>query len=379
MKGSILLLSLFLLQAYIVQAHRENSYYLFGHFGDTEVCVAIDEYGEACMARYFTFDDRYDHVMEGTIIEDNWFEMYSYSWDQTLKERVEEDHLLVKELETDVWQGSWKSKNGLEQVVQLSRIVMDSLHHPYADIINRYNISPYSAYRTKDVHFEQVEKDKLAKGAEILHVIDPASGIKWFRVLPNNTVLPNVDSINGRLIADQINAINSKYSCVYLGTKGDYEVNYSVNFLNSSLISYTTTFHSACYGGPDDDVIEYHTLSVNSASEVMLENLYWFGNRPQPKLSEGEYKWTQYRYKVFTPKLVEIMKGLYPDKFSPTDDTHCSYDNMQIWYFPEWGLTKKGLYLLCTSPLSSNQCKPAPSVIIPYKNMEKYKASDFGL
>lgn len=379
MRLSFLLLLLLVISANLVSGHRENSYYLFGSFGDLKVGVAIDEFGEVCMARYFTLNDRYDHIMEGVISKDNWFEFYSYSWDQNKKERVKEDRLMVNEVEKNIWEGIWQSKNGMVQKVNLKRIVPDSLHHPYADIIKRYGITPYSAYRTLHIKFEKVKKEKINKGAVISHVIDPESGIEWFRVLPNKKTLPQVDSINNRLIADHLTAINAKYGCVYLGSKGDYQLSYKVHFLNKYLLSYTVTSHSACYGGPGDNIVDYHTLSIQSTLELKLEDLFWLGGKPQPQLSEGEYKWTQYRYKLFAPKIINIMRSLYPELFLAEKEDNCSYNNLKIWYFPKWYLTKKGLFLLSTSPLSSSQCKPVPQLLIPYANLTKYVANDFEL
>ncbi|MFA9392645.1 MAG: hypothetical protein ACERKD_22745 [Prolixibacteraceae bacterium] len=379
MRRFILLLFLFSLLTSHAFGHRENSYFLLGRFGEQKVAVVIDEYGDACMSRYFTPDDRYDHIMEGVILEDNWFELYSYTWDQNKNEMLKENRLLLKEVETDRWEGTWKSRDGVEQVAQLKRMVIDSLNHPYFDIIQHYHISPYSAYRIRDVKFEKVKKEKISKGAAIVHVIDPKSGIGFFRVLPNKKMLTQVDSINQRLIAEHLNAINAKYSCVYLGAIGDYLRDYKVDFLNQYLLSYRLIYHSACYGGPGEDLVDHHTLSIPATQELILEDLFWLGEKPQVKLSEGEYQWTQYRYKVFSPKVISMIQSLYPEKFLAEKEDHCRYDNLKLWYFPGWYLTREGLFLLSTSALTSNQCEPVPQALIPYVNLKKYAVNDFGL
>lgn len=378
MRLPILFLILCLLLTNLAMGHRENSYYLYGNFGDEKVAIVIDEFGENCMARYFTNDDLYDHVMEGTISPDRSYELYSSFWDENKKESIKQDHLLVKEVETDIWKGTWKKKDGQEQDVYLRRIVLDSLNHPYAKVIQQYGISPYEAYRTRKVHFEKRKKEKISKGASIVHCIDQTSGVEWFRVLPGRKSALQVDSINNRLIADHIKAINAKYSCVYLGNKGEYKLAFKVHFLNARLISYTVEIHSACYGGPGNEVKEYHNLALQSLDELKLEDLYWLGDYPQPELSKGEYKWTQYRYKTFAPKMLAIIRSLYPEKFSDDEEKACSYGNQKNWFFPDWYLTAKGLMLISTSSLSSNQCKPVPSALIPYAHLAKYSSTDFG-
>ena len=376
MKRSVLIF-LIVMSAILVQGHRENSYYLFGQFGTQKVCVEIDEYGEVCTARYFTPDDKYDHTLEGTISEDNWFELSSYLWDENKKERIKEDHLLVKEIETDIWEGTWKSKNKETQKVQLKRIVPDLLEHPYKAIIQQYHFTPYSAYRLMKTNIVKVKKERITKGAVILNVIDKTSGVESFRIVPNCRNRPQVDSINTRLIADHLHAIDTKYSCVYLNNKGDFQIDYKVNFLNESLISYTVTSHSSCYGGPTEGITDYQTLSIKSAKNVTLEDLFWFGNHQQPKLSEGEYQWTQYRYNEFTPKIIEIMATLFPDKFTDVNTANCNYLNPRIWNFPKWYLTKNGLHLISTFPLSSAQCKQVPQLTIPYGNLKSYETNNY--
>lgn len=175
-------------------AHREKSYFLYGHFGNKEVCVQIDEYGDLCTARYFTPDDRYDRNLEGNILNDNTFYLAAYTWDSIKKEKEKTESFTVSEIEKDVWKGTWTDQKGSKQSVDLKPIVIDSLNHPFAGIIKKYGVSPYSAYRTRDVNFENSKKEKIGKAAWVQEVSDPLSGIQSFRLIPNRKTFPRVDS-----------------------------------------------------------------------------------------------------------------------------------------------------------------------------------------
>lgn len=378
MRLTVISTFLFFLLATNVFGHRENTYYLYGQFGTTKVGVQIDEYGNQCTARYFTFDNKYDRILEGNILEDGHFNMRASTWNESKQEKVKGDSLSVKEVRKNIWEGKWIPLNGPAQPVHLYRIRVDSLNHPFIRAIKKYRISPYEAYRTKNLHFVDKRKERIGKGLAIMRVVDPESGVEWFRLIQNEKFLPQVDSINTWLTMQQIKAINAKYSCVNMGEKGDYQMDYNIRFMDRHVLSYIVTLHSACYGGDGQEPSTYNnTLQVATAKPLMLEDIIWFGGQPKPQLSEGEYNWFQYRYKVFGPKILDVMKSLYPDKITPADSTDCTYDDVKLWQFPSWYLTKKGLYLGSKSTMANKKCDGAPWSIIPYSMLKKYYSDDF--
>ncbi|MFB6317620.1 hypothetical protein [Saccharicrinis sp. FJH54] len=360
-------------------AHRENSYFLHGTFGDQPVAIQIDEYGNNCMARYFTPDHKYDKVMEGAILPDTTFELHAIVYDEYSNANTRGNVLDIKEIHLDVWRGTWTEEDGSVMEVKLSRIDVKELNHPFIEAILKYGVSPFAAYRTKDIKLIDLKKEKIGKGTYIMNELEPMTGIKWFRLIPNDKRLPEVDSVNIKLQAELLTAINNRYGCVYLGTPGDYRYEYEVKYLSSKLISYKVTSNAACYGSPAQDLISYNTFYIENAAPVSLESLFWFGEKPQPELSDGEYAWFQYRYKVFGPKILELMKAEYPDKMDSVNAQNCNYDNVKMWQFPTWCLTEKGLYLGSKSPISNRKCDDAGWSVIPYKKLKQYVSTDLGL
>ncbi|HKJ40867.1 MAG TPA: hypothetical protein VKA27_02190, partial [Sunxiuqinia sp.] len=142
-------------------------------------------------------------------------------------------------------------------------------------------------------------------------------------------------------------------------------------------ISYVVTLHSTCYGGPGDDLVTNNALETATAKPLILEDILWFGGQPQPKLSAGEYKWFQYRYKSFGPKILGMMKELYPEKVSPQDSTDCQYDDVKLWQFPSWYLTSKGLYLGSKSTMTNKKCDGASWSVIPFSKLKGYLTAKF--
>ncbi|MFC0875950.1 hypothetical protein ACE01N_05125 [Saccharicrinis sp. FJH2] len=374
-----ILFLLFLLNVSQLFAHRENSYYLYGTFGNQKVAIQIDEYGNDCMARYFTADNLYDHVLEGKILPDTTFEFHANEYDPVTKEKAPGSRLTVKEIRLDVWQGVWEKPDGTAQEVHLNRIEVNELDHPFIKAIQKYKVSPFAAYRTKNIKLVDLKKEKISKGAYIMNEMEPETGMKWFRLIQNSKYLPDVDSVNIKLQAEFLMALNYKYSCVYMGKPGDYQYEFEVQYLSKDLISYKVISNAACYGSPTQNLVVYNTLYMKDAETVSLENLFWFGEKPQPELKDGEYAWFQYRYKVFGPQILEFMNAQYPDKMSPQSAGACNYHDVKVWQFPTWCLTKKGLYLGSKSPITSRKCDDAGWSVIPYKKLKPYVSTDMGL
>ncbi len=367
---------LFCLTFVQVFAHREKTYYLFGKINEKEVALQIDEYGTTCMARYITEDDKYDHILEGRIESDGRFILNSTQWDELKKEKIVKDEVFLHEVRTNHWEGTWKYKNGELQHFKLAPIVIDELNHPYVDAIKKYDITPYMAYRTKDIQFVVGKKQKASKGAYIQELTDINTGISFFRVVNNPKKQINAEVINDKLIAAHLGMINSKYACVYAKSKGNYDVMYQVHFLSPDYISYSTSIRQSCYSEHESTVSEYLTYNMKDAEVPMLEDIYWFGERPKPTYRKGEYNWFQYRYKVFGPKILEMLTALYPDKMNPKETQPCNYKDVKLWQFPEWYLTNKGLFIKY-KPINKKQCGDISWSLLPYKSLKEFRVADF--
>ncbi len=367
------LLGLFLGLNFIhLYAHRERTYYLYGNINDREVAIQIDEYGDDCMAKYMTLDDKYDHILEGRILKSSQFSMISQHWDSEKNQKVVDDQIYFVEKETDQWTGVWKYKNGEEINFNLKPIQVDSLNHKYINAIKKYKISPYDAYRTKDVKFKFGKKQKISKGSYVQEAVDPATNLSFFRVLDNKKNKIHAEIINDKLIAEHLNMINAKYTCVYAKSKGNYFSEYKVYYLSPYYISYSKTTHQACFSDNVKTATENVTLSLNNGEIPMLEDIFWFGEISQPQLKKGSYEWFQYRYKVFGPKIIEILSEIYPTKMNASESGLCNYNDVKLWQLSDWYFTNKGLYLKYKAT-NRKVCDEEPWSYIPYEILKPYQ------
>nr|WP_319401890.1 hypothetical protein [uncultured Carboxylicivirga sp.] len=375
---SYLLLVLFIISGINAFAHREETYYIIGTLHNKEIVIQLEEYGDVCMARYITEENMYDKSMEGTILRNGHFVLTASYFDAKSKQKVVTDSVSLQEVKTDQWEGSWKDKNGNISDFKLKRLEVEDLNHPCISAIKKYRITPYLAYKTRHIQFKEIKTEKISKHIYIAYLKDPQSDITWFRIKKNNKGIQQVDSINTWLEAQQLDAINMKYSCMNTDKKGNYSTSFNVHFLNQHLISYSVNTQSSCYGVEEAPKKMYLTLKLANAAPIQLEELYWFGDKPQPNLTQGEYKWFQYRYNDFGPKVLEILNNLYPKEMEH-NGAKLNYNNVKLWQFPEWYLTTKGLYLKCKSPSITTKMDTESWSILPYKELKPYQTEKYNL
>ena len=371
MKYIIFNLIVFLSTANDGFAHREKTYYLTGMVGADTVGLRIDEFGDACFARYFTKSDLFDKVLEGEIQKDNRFILRGYEWDSLGQKAGAKEFVSIVEDTNHNWNGIWE-KDGVAHTVFFKPINIDLLNHPYKNFIIKYFIDPYASLRLLNINVVYEDVFKLKNKIQIQKIKDSFSGVSFFQVKENSNLFSQTDSINFFLQYQFFSFINSKYSCVHANNIGEYHVNYHVKYVDRNFISYTYNVVSSCYGGPLDSSAYILNLSMQNAKRMMLEDIYWLSEKTKTELVEGEYEWYQYRYKEFGPKLYHLLCELYPKKFNKENS-----DEIKKWQFPVWYLTYKGLHLKGSTIRKSK--KEMQAVIIPYKKLQAYLVKDFEL
>ncbi|MBS2100335.1 hypothetical protein [Carboxylicivirga linearis] len=376
---SYLLLVLFIISGINAFAHREETYYIIGTLHNKEIVIQLEEYGDVCMARYITEDNMYDKSMEGTILRNGHFVLTASYFNSETNQKVVTDSVSLQEVKTDQWEGSWKDKNGNISDFKLKRLEVEDLNHPCISAIKKYRITPYLAYKTRHIQFDTLKTEKISKHVYVQYLTEPNSDITLFRVKAHKKGILEVDSINTWLESQHLNAINMKYSCVIQGKKGNYSIGFDIFFLDNELISYQTITSASCYGVPEADKKELFNLQMRNAEPIFFEDLYWFGENPQTNLTQGEYKWFQYRYKVFGPKVLDLLNQIHPREMNTKREDGFSYNNVKIWQFPEWHLTPKGVYLGYKSPGTARKNDSTPWSIIPYKKLKSYQTKKFNL
>lgn len=369
----------FVFNTTIAFAHRENTYYLKGKIGDKEVGLRLDEFGEKCFIRYFDIRDKKDQLLEGDILDNNLFKLQSFTYDSTLQQRIMLDSLLIMEVENHHWEGTLFHKNGEISNVNLEPIVVDSLHHPYEKGIKNYDelrINPFAAYRTIDISFEPLVTQKIGKHFAIQWYRETVSGIHHFRVLPHKKLSISVDSINHFLELEQMKLMDAKMSCIEEGNQSKFQCSIEVHFLNAHYISYTINIQSDCMGIGNEKITSHYNRSIKTAKTIMLEDIYWFGEKEKPQMRDGGQNWYTYRYSEFGQKIMSLLLESKPNEMNNAANS-CDYKNVKRWQFPTWFLTLEGLYLEGSTLMESPKCRDTSSwSTLPWKKIKPYYVGD---
>lgn len=85
--------------------------------------------------------------------------------------------------------------------------------------------------------------------------------------------------------------------------------------------------------------------------------------------AQGSDAWYSYRDKVFAPALVALLRGYHPQEMAPPkkdDDDDCDYTQSDVWYFPSWSLSAKGLWVGASFPRVARACDGPEWAIIPW-------------
>lgn len=92
-----------------------------------------------------------------------------------------------------------------------------------------------------------------------------------------------------------------------------------------------------------------------------------FGPTPPPV--EDSDAWYAYRGKAFATGVVALLKRYHPAEMAPPrkgDDDECSYSDPEVWDFPGWALTAKGLWLGAYFARVERACDAPDWAVIPW-------------
>lgn len=362
------------LASFTASAHREDNYFLKGLFGTRQVGIRIDEYSNICYARYFFMEDRKDHVMEGNILPDSTFVLNAYRWDSARNQKIVTETLIVRHRENHQWEGTWNPGTGdfdvfLYPISSDPGYDQDTILNPE---FSELYFDPYSYLRTADLKFKELKTSRIGKGLKVKWVMEPVSGIKMFRVVQGWKNRQDFTLINKLLTTQHRKIVNDKLSCSYIYETGDFEFNCKIRYLDNYLVSYSMTSTSSCFGGNPELNTVSETRSMQSGDKFILEDLIWFGEGPPPTCREGSQDWFKYRYQVFGDSILNILKKIYPDKFTGPVENDCHYNQTRNWQFPEWHFTGDGLHVGSRSVSENRKCDNQDWSVIPWKYLEKY-------
>jgi len=350
--------------------HAQNEI-LKGTIGTLPVIMELFTYEDTVASVTYFYENRRKNIeLNGKVHKDGSITVVCYNnYDERFNSKSEK--LELKKVK-DRYTGKWIStKKTLP--VNLTLFSIEGIKHPFAqqpDIQKLKKESPLDYVRTAGLQF--IKDSTIRKNGFFLDWYhEKYSHIPLFR-LRKETMTSSIKKVNQQLEEIQIGQSNAFLTCT--SSKGDTEYGQTINsiYLNNDLLSINMSTSYYCGGAHPDFASTGFNFDLNTGALLNLDDVLWFGKTKIPK--EDTDGWYNYRDSVFAPKVVALLKQLYPKEMKkPANEAeYCDYSEPKIWNFPNWHFTPKGLYMGGYFARVARACDQPEWSIIPYKIVRKY-------
>lgn len=251
--------------------------------------------------------------------------------------------------------------------VQLRAIGPEAASNVPADLPD--GIDLYEKMRLSGLALKPEKRETVA-GRSLLWRLEPASGLRLFRV-ESGYAAPAMERMNKSLAQIHWRIISDYFRC--LSSDGGPGVESSVDspYFSDGYVSFALNASWDCAGAAHPDAgIEGHSFDARTGEELSLDDLLKFGEGPIPQKSSDA--WLNYRSRTFAPALVALLERFHSKEMAPHKDD-CDYSETDVWRFPAWRLTAEGLYVGASFPRVDRVCDNPDWSIIPYSSLNERK------
>ncbi|WP_313538376.1 hypothetical protein [Sphingomonas sp.] len=210
------------------------------------------------------------------------------------------------------------------------------------------------------------QQAETINGKTIRWYREPLSGIRLFRI-ERGYAAPALAAVNHTLARNQWQDVSAWFGCIgYEGGPGTDVAEAQKPWLGTNHISYLWNASWSCAGAahPDFATVGY-SFDMHTGRELRLDDLLPFGPAP----AEDSDAWYGYRGKRFAPGVVTLLKRYHPAEMTKPgrdDEDGCDYSDPDVWDFPGWALSDKGLWLGATFARVQRACDAPDWAILPW-------------
>jgi hypothetical protein len=355
----------------------QGSTLLKGKIGPYTIIMELSSIDDTvAYAKYFYESKRKDIELNGTVANDGVIDVVCYNnFEESFDDKSEK--LQLKRTK-DGYTGTWSTtKKALP--VRLYFFSVDTIRNRfggYPAIRMLKKESPLDYVRTAAFQFI---KDSVTRmnGYDLEWYHEKHSGVELFRLRkPNMTAA--IIKANENLEEAQVEESNYCLTCTSSRTETEFDQSINRIFMNAGVLSVNIFTSYDCGGAHPDFGSRSLNLDLTTGAALRLDDVLWFGGAKTLKEDSGE--WFTYRDSVFAPKVVALLRQLYPKEMKiDTNEDGCDYTDPEVWNFPNWYFTDKGLYLGAIFSRVSRSCDEPAWPVIPYSLVKKHMRSSLKL
>jgi len=281
------------------------------------------------------------------------------------------------------WTGDWKGPDGKTQKIDLTEKAVtppaDNAEPGWQTI---YEQSPYDYLRLQGLPLKASKKETVM-GYNLQWWLEPVSKISFFEITSGYTPEQRA-RINQQLRARLWNEVVSYNACMLQGSRygADFQQTITPELLSPDLVSVSIFTSYDCGGAHPDFGDAPLNLDANTGKELSLEDVLWVGKgKPfhyddanitdasdDPDTGVTFETYSNYRNKELGPWLSAQFKTIAPkqQKKAREEDDECDFNDPEIWNFPSWYFTPKGIYFGPSFARAIRSCEGPTWSVLPY-------------
>jgi hypothetical protein len=348
---------------------QEKTILLDGKIDKYPIVMQIDTYDSICTIKYFYLNQLKDILLEGPIDEKEKLKVIT---DDRGDDKIDKEQFELTKTSSG-YAGIWTSGKK-KLTVNLKEVSIEKYKNQYEylhDIKALKNDDKYNYIKTANFN---LILDSISTNGNVQ--------LSWYHEKYSGIVMPRIKSGYSPIVLQKINSsllenhlTESKNSLECASERwGEFNLTSEYIFSDKYMISFNISVGYYCGGAHPDFGSEGLNFDTQTGELLNLDKVFWFGNKKPPV--ENSSEWYDYRDSVFAPKIVEIFKKIYPAEMKTqqesSDDYYCDYADSEVWNFPNWYFTNKGLYLGAIFGRVARSCDSPEWSVIPYKILKNY-------
>jgi hypothetical protein len=347
---------------------------LEGTIQQYRVILQLNIEDSSCTARYFYEKQRKDIELNGVVRKNGTISVVSEGWGS--KDNIAMAEKIELNEKNGIYSGTWTNRKKTLPV-QLKMVITEKFTSPYDEfsfIRQLKKEDPYNYVRISALEFIK-DSAKQMNTCTLDWYHEKYSGTVLFRVLKGYESAA-IKKINDKLTETHIQGSLGALECFSPHGESEYSQTVNYFFANDDLLSVNLFTSYSCGGAHPDFGSQALNFNGHNGQQLSLDEVFRFGKGAPPKQDSPE--WYTYRSTVFAPKIVSLLKQFHPHQMQKPKKTEeeCDYSDPEIWNFPNWYFTPKGLYVGAVFARAARSCDEPAWSVIPYQALQPYANSE---
>ena len=353
-------------------AHAESSVWQ-GTIGKLQVVAKLDLDGDKPYGEYFYRSQLRDIQLSGTRLANGASE-FDEAGTNGSAERDSSPGWSVRVDDNGVLKGEWHGMDGKVLPIRLFRATRQDIA-PGAPVVAGLDTADglYNSLRLAKLQLQKSGGIETVQGYAVQWWVEPRSKLTLFQFTSGYPTLA-LTKINAALRERHWSNIAE-----YFGCSGEFEQQVTPRHFGEDAISVSIFTSYSCAGAAHPDAGDAPlNLDARTGSEIDLEDVLWLGKGAPPRYDRqgnvgGNAAYFTYRENEFAPWLRDTFARIYPKQMRKSaNDDACDYSDAEVWKFPTWYLTDKGIYFGPSFARAARACEYPEWSILPWKYVKPH-------